>query len=126
MVAELPRPPLCDPGQLEPKDMVSHWSPAWAPGICAAAGAATVAAACSACISLSDSRRDDQGMRQRRAGMRLFGHRGASAVCPENTRAAFEYAFRHGAAGVECDLQRLADGTIVVLLSCACTRVGGG
>ena len=95
--------------------MVSHWSPAWAPGICAAAGAATVAAACSACISLSDSRRDDQGMRQRRAGMRLFGHRGASAVCPENTRAAFEYAFRHGAAGVECDLQRLADGTIVVL-----------
>ena len=54
-------------------------------------------------------------MRQRRAGMRLFGHRGASAVCPENTRAAFEWAFRHGAAGVECDLQRLADGTIVVL-----------
>ena len=96
--------------------MVSHWSPAWAPGICAAAGAATVAAACSACISLSDSRRGArQGMRQRRAGMRLFGHRGASAVCPENTRAAFEYAFRHGAAGVECDLQRLADGTIVVL-----------
>ena len=98
--------------------MVSHWSPAWAPGICAAAGAATAAAACSACISRSDNRRD-RGTLQRRGrrprGMRLFGHRGASAVCPENTRAAFEWAFRHGAAGVECDLQRLADGTIVVL-----------
>lgn len=51
----------------------------------------------------------------RNSTMRIFGHRGASAVYPENTRVSFEQAFRLGAAGVECDLQMLADGTIVVL-----------
>lgn len=46
--------------------------------------------------------------------MRLFAHRGASAQRPENTRAAFEFAFARGASGVECDLQRLRDGIVVL------------
>lgn len=47
--------------------------------------------------------------------MQLFGHRGGSVVCPENTAQSFEWALQRGSAGVECDLQQLADGTIVVL-----------
>lgn len=53
--------------------------------------------------------------------MKLFGHRGASASCPENTAAAFKNALsgdggaRPAVTGVECDMQLLRDGTIVVL-----------
>jgi glycerophosphoryl diester phosphodiesterase len=53
--------------------------------------------------------------------MKLFGHRGASCACPENTAAAFTNALSgDGGAhpkvtGVECDMQLLRDGTIVVL-----------
>jgi glycerophosphoryl diester phosphodiesterase len=71
----------------------------------AATAAATSLALWSQCIAT----------RQQSSLMKIFGHRGGSEVCPENTRAAFEWAFQHGAAGVECDLQRLADGTIIIL-----------
>ena len=53
--------------------------------------------------------------------MKLFGHRGASSRCPENTRAAFENALSGdggkypAVTGVECDLHLLRDGTVVVL-----------
>jgi glycerophosphoryl diester phosphodiesterase len=47
--------------------------------------------------------------------IRLYAHRGYSARYPENSRAAFEAAFRAGAHGIEADLQRCADGTFVVL-----------
>ena len=47
--------------------------------------------------------------------MRLFGHRGASFDCPENTRVSFETALENGANGVECDIQLLADGNVVIL-----------
>ena len=53
--------------------------------------------------------------------MKLFGHRGASSACPENTAAAFTNALsgdggkRPATTGVECDMQLLSDGTIIVL-----------
>jgi glycerophosphoryl diester phosphodiesterase len=45
----------------------------------------------------------------------IVGHRGGSFACPENTKAAVEWAFAHGADGVEMDLQQTKDGTVVVL-----------
>ena len=45
---------------------------------------------------------------------KILGHRGASAQAPENTKAAFEMAYKMGADGIETDLQLAADGTIVV------------
>lgn len=53
--------------------------------------------------------------------MKLFAHRGASSACPENTAAAFTNALsgdggkRPATTGVECDMQLLRDGTIIVL-----------
>ena len=44
----------------------------------------------------------------------VIAHRGASAYAPENTMAAFELAVRQGADMLELDVQRSADGTIVV------------
>jgi glycerophosphoryl diester phosphodiesterase len=44
----------------------------------------------------------------------VIGHRGASAYAPENTLAAFELALRQGADMLELDVQRTADGVLVV------------
>jgi len=44
----------------------------------------------------------------------VLGHRGASAVAPENTVAAFTRARELGADGVELDVRRSADGVLVV------------
>lgn len=44
----------------------------------------------------------------------MIGHRGASALAPENTAASFLEAFRRGADGVECDLQATTDNVIVL------------
>jgi glycerophosphoryl diester phosphodiesterase len=44
----------------------------------------------------------------------VLGHRGASAVAPENTVAAFAHARELGADGVELDVRRSADGVLVV------------
>ncbi|MGY4718761.1 glycerophosphodiester phosphodiesterase family protein [Naumannella cuiyingiana] len=46
---------------------------------------------------------------------RVIAHRGASADAPENTLAAVERAIDDGSAVVECDVQRTADGELVVL-----------
>jgi glycerophosphoryl diester phosphodiesterase len=45
----------------------------------------------------------------------VWAHRGASAVEPENTVAAFSAAVRMGADGVELDVRRTADGAPVIL-----------
>lgn len=45
----------------------------------------------------------------------IIGHRGASAVAPENTLAAFARAFADGAAGVEFDVRLARDGVPVVI-----------
>jgi glycerophosphoryl diester phosphodiesterase len=44
----------------------------------------------------------------------VIAHRGASAYAPENTMPAFELAVRQGADMVEFDVQRSADGVLVV------------
>jgi glycerophosphoryl diester phosphodiesterase len=46
--------------------------------------------------------------------LRLYGHRGSSARLPENTLAAFRQALDDGATALELDLQRTADGHLVV------------
>ena len=58
--------------------------------------------------------------------MKLFGHRGASDRFPENTMSSFRGALADGADGVECDLQLLADGSIVVLHDDTLRRTAGG
>lgn len=45
---------------------------------------------------------------------RIFAHRGASAVAPENTLPAFEAAAAIGARAVEFDVSLLGDGTAVI------------
>lgn len=46
---------------------------------------------------------------------RLFGHRGAAGMAPENTLISFERALHDGATAIELDVQESRDGTIVVL-----------
>jgi glycerophosphoryl diester phosphodiesterase len=45
----------------------------------------------------------------------IIGHRGASAVAPENTIAAFEAAIAAGADGIEFDVRLTNDGVPVVI-----------
>ncbi len=45
----------------------------------------------------------------------IIGHRGASAVAPENTLAAFARAFADGADGIEFDVRLARDGVPVVI-----------
>jgi glycerophosphoryl diester phosphodiesterase len=47
--------------------------------------------------------------------LKIFAHRGCSAVAPENTMSAFRKAIEVGADGVELDVQRSRDGEIVVI-----------
>ncbi len=45
---------------------------------------------------------------------KLFAHRGMSSLAPENTLAAFRKCREFGLRWVECDVDVLADGTVVV------------
>jgi glycerophosphoryl diester phosphodiesterase len=45
----------------------------------------------------------------------VIGHRGYRARFPENTLLSFRSAFSAGADGVECDVQKTADGSYVVI-----------
>jgi glycerophosphoryl diester phosphodiesterase len=55
-------------------------------------------------------------MELRRAGRDALriGHRGAAAVAPENSLAAIEAAAAHGLDGVEVDISRARDGSLVL------------
>ncbi|HEY8578052.1 MAG TPA: glycerophosphodiester phosphodiesterase family protein [Devosia sp.] len=53
-------------------------------------------------------------------------HRGASAVAPENTLAAFRAAAEQGAQWVELDVALLADGTLVVIHDDSVDRTTSG
>ena len=44
----------------------------------------------------------------------IIGHRGARYVVKENTLQAFAYALENGADGVECDVWKARDGSLVV------------
>mmetsp|Transcript_122838 Transcript_122838/g.306821 ORF Transcript_122838/g.306821 Transcript_122838/m.306821 type:complete len:401 (+) Transcript_122838:13-1215(+) len=51
----------------------------------------------------------------RTRAMSVVGHRGSSHMAPENTLASMDLAFKHGAQGVEFDIQRSLDGEIFLL-----------
>jgi len=54
----------------------------------------------------------------------ILGHRGASAVAPENTLVAFEQAMRDGADGIEFDVRLSRDGVPVVIHDATLKRTG--
>ena len=54
----------------------------------------------------------------------ILGHRGASAVAPENTLAAFAFAIRDGADGIEFDVRLSRDGVPVVIHDASLKRTG--
>ncbi|NJL93016.1 MAG: hypothetical protein HC915_04490 [Anaerolineae bacterium] len=55
----------------------------------------------------------------------IIGHRGAAGLAPENTLPALEIAAELGVDGVEIDVQRSADGVLVVLHDEDLRRVAG-
>jgi glycerophosphoryl diester phosphodiesterase len=55
----------------------------------------------------------------------VLGHRGYRAKYPENSLLAFRKALEAGADGVECDLQKTADGRFVVIHDPDTSRVSG-
>ena len=55
----------------------------------------------------------------------IIGHRGASAVAPENTMAAFREAIAVGADGIEFDVRLARDGVPVVIHDSSLRRTGG-
>ena len=55
----------------------------------------------------------------------IIGHRGASAVAPENTLAAFREAIAVGADGIEFDVRLTRDGVPVVIHDSSLRRTGG-
>jgi glycerophosphoryl diester phosphodiesterase len=53
----------------------------------------------------------------------VIGHRGYNARFPENTLLSFREAFAAGADGVECDVQKTADGRYIVIHDATVDRV---
>lgn len=56
----------------------------------------------------------------------LWAHRGASAIAPENTMAAFRAACQAGADGLELDIRLSRDGTPVVIHDAILERTTSG
>jgi glycerophosphoryl diester phosphodiesterase len=54
----------------------------------------------------------------------IIGHRGSSAIAPENTLAAFKQAFTDGAVGIEFDVRLSRDGVPVVIHDANLRRTG--
>jgi len=54
----------------------------------------------------------------------IIGHRGASAIAPENTMVAFEQAMRDGADGIEFDVRLARDQLPVVIHDASLRRTG--
>lgn len=55
----------------------------------------------------------------------ILGHRGASALAPENTLTAFKRAIDDGADGIEFDVQLSKDGVVVVIHDATLERTAG-
>jgi glycerophosphoryl diester phosphodiesterase len=55
----------------------------------------------------------------------VLGHRGYRARFPENTLLAFREALAAGAHGIECDLQKSADGRYLIIHDSSTERVTG-
>ncbi|UCF97434.1 MAG: glycerophosphodiester phosphodiesterase [Spirochaetaceae bacterium] len=58
-------------------------------------------------------------------GVLLFGHRGYSALAPENTLAAFALLLEHNIPGVELDVRLSRDGRVMVIHDENLKRVTG-
>ena len=56
----------------------------------------------------------------------IVAHRGASQEAPENTLAAFNLAFEHGADWIECDVRLTADGHVVCIHDASTARTVPG
>lgn len=54
----------------------------------------------------------------------ILGHRGSSAIAPENTLVAFSQALRDGADGIEFDVRLSRDGVPVVIHDATLKRTG--
>lgn len=54
----------------------------------------------------------------------IIAHRGASAIAPENTLAAFQKAIQDGAEGIEFDVQLAKDGVPIVFHDFKLERIG--
>ncbi|HZH33665.1 MAG TPA: glycerophosphodiester phosphodiesterase family protein [Pyrinomonadaceae bacterium] len=54
----------------------------------------------------------------------IIGHRGASAIAPENTMTAFRLALAVGADGIECDVRLARDNVPVVFHDATLLRTG--
>jgi glycerophosphoryl diester phosphodiesterase len=54
-----------------------------------------------------------------------YAHRGASEYCPENTFMSFYMGMQMGANGIETDVQKTKDGTLVLFHDDTLTRVTG-
>ena len=54
----------------------------------------------------------------------ILGHRGSSAIAPENTLASFSQALRDGADGIEFDVRLSRDGVPVVVHDATLKRTG--
>jgi glycerophosphoryl diester phosphodiesterase len=64
--------------------------------------------------------------RARGIGLRVGGHRGASAVAPENTYAAFERAIADGGVYTETDVRSSSDGALVLVHDATLDRTTDG
>jgi glycerophosphoryl diester phosphodiesterase len=64
-------------------------------------------------------------MRKTRQAPLVLGHRGYRARWPENTLLSFKRALEAGADGIECDIQKTADGRYVVIHDPDTLRVSG-
>lgn len=64
-------------------------------------------------------------VRSERRGPRTVGHRGASALAPENTLRAVEIAIAHGLDLVEVDVHLSRDGELMVIHDADLRRVAG-
>ena len=56
----------------------------------------------------------------------VIAHRGASALAPEHTIAAYDLALAQGADYIELDVQRSSDGTLVVIHDATLDRTARG
>lgn len=68
----------------------------------------------------------DDNLQTSRSVDEVQAHRGASAVAPENTIAAFRAAQEQGARWVELDVALLGDGTLVVIHDPTLDRTSSG
>jgi glycerophosphoryl diester phosphodiesterase len=55
----------------------------------------------------------------------IIGHRGASAMMPENSLAAFSLAVKQGADGIEMDVRLSKDGRPVLVHDATLQRLSG-